>query len=79
MYAKYIVYYHHYFAVANNSELMKTLEEERETVIVLLKTYEMIANPDKFQAIVVKQNFKMLDTYPSNIMNETSTLKYKIE
>ena len=81
MYAKYIVYYHyHYFAVANNiNEFIKSLEEEKGTVIVLFKTCKMIVNPDNFQTIAVKQNFKMLDTYPLNIMNEISPLKHKGE
>ena len=31
----------------------------------------MIVNPDKFQAIVIKKNFRMKDSYALNINNQT--------
>ena len=31
----------------------------------------MIVNPEKFQAIVVKKNAKMKDSYPLNINDQT--------
>ena len=71
--------YYHYllYCVANNTnELIKTLEEESGTAIALFKIYEMIVNLDRFQMIVVKRNFKMLNIHTLKIMNETSILKH---
>ena len=55
----------------NVNELIKTLEKESEIVTDYFRTNEMIVNPDKFQAIVVKRDHQMLDSYPLHKMNET--------
>ena len=39
----------------------------------------MIVNPDKFQAIVVKRNHQMLDSYPLHIMNENINSKASVK
>ena len=50
--------------------LISTLEEESQTVIEWFKMKEMIVNPDKFQAIIIKKNSKMKDSYPLNINDQ---------
>ena len=47
--------------------LISTLEEESQAAIEWFKMNEMIVNPDKFQAIIIKKNSKMKDSYPLNI------------
>ena len=47
--------------------LLSTLETESQAAIEWFKLNEMIVNPEKFQAIVVKINAKMKDSYPLNI------------
>ena len=37
-------------------KLISTLEQDSQTAIDWFKTNEMIVNPDKFQAIVIKKN-----------------------
>ena len=39
----------------------------------------MIVNPDKFQAIVVKRNHQILDSYPLHIMNENNNSKASVK
>ena len=46
--------------------LISTLETESQTAIKWFKLNEMIINPEKFQAIVVKKNAKMKNSYPLN-------------
>ena len=45
-------------------ELISTLEKESQAAIDWFVSNEMIVNPDKFLAIVVKRNNKMKDSYP---------------
>ena len=47
--------------------LISTLEEESQAAIEWFKMNDMIVNPDKFQAIIIKKNSKMKDSYPLNI------------
>ena len=42
--------------VININELIKMLEEERKIAIDWFKENEMIVNPDKFQAVVIKRS-----------------------
>ena len=51
-------------------ELVSTLEKESQAAIDWFVSNEMIVNPDKFQAIVVKRNNKMKDSYSLNINHE---------
>ena len=51
-------------------ELISTLEKESQAAIDWFVSNEMIVNPDKFQAIVVKRNNKMKDSYSLNINQE---------
>ena len=44
--------------------------KESQASIGWFVSNEMIANPDKFQAIIVKRNNKMKDSYPLNINQE---------
>ena len=57
------------FSAAENTidELISILEKEIQSAIDCFVSYEMIVNPDKFQAIVVKRNSKMNDSYSLNI------------
>ena len=48
-------------------ELISILEKESQAAIDWFVSNEMIANPDKFQAIVVKRNNTMKDSYSLNI------------
>ena len=47
--------------------LTEKLERERKAAIDWFKNNEMIANPDKFQAIILNMNNKMGKKYFSNI------------
>ena len=49
--------------VININELIKMLEEERKIAIDWFKENEMIVNPDKFQAVVIKRSHQMLNPY----------------
>ena len=51
--------------------LLSTLETECQAAIEWFKLNEMIVNPEKFPAIVVKKNAKMKDSYPLNINDLT--------
>ena len=51
-------------------ELVSTLKKESEGAIDWFKSNEMIVNPNKFQAIIVKRNYKIKDSYPLNIKQE---------
>ena len=51
-------------------DLIYTLETESEKAIEWFKLNEMIANPDKFQAIIVKKNAKIKDSYPLKINDQ---------
>ena len=51
-------------------ELISTLEKKSQAAIDWFVSNEMIVNPDKFQAIVVKRNNKMKDSYSLNINQE---------
>ena len=44
-------------------DLIKSLEEESNNAIEWLKINDMIANPDKFQAIILSRNSSKQDTY----------------
>ena len=50
--------------------LISTLEEESQAAIEWFKMNEMIVNPDKCQAIIIKRNSKMKAFYPLNINDE---------
>ena len=52
-------------------ELINTLEKESQAAIDWFKSNEMIVNPDKFQAIIIKKSYKMADSYSLNINGET--------
>ena len=52
-------------------DLISILETESQAAIEWFKLNEMIVNPEKFQAIVVKKNAKMKDSYPLNINDLT--------
>ena len=52
-------------------KLISTLEKYSQAAIDWFKINEMIVNPDKFQAIVVKKNCRMKDSYALNINNQT--------
>ena len=59
-------------AAENTREkLISTLEQDSQAVIDWFKINEMIVNPDKFQAIFVKKNCRMKDSYVLNINNQT--------
>ena len=51
-------------------ELISTLEKEIQAATDWFVSKEMAFNPDKFQAIVVKRNNKMKDSYSLNINQE---------
>ena len=51
-------------------ELISTLKKESQAAIDWFVSNEMIVNPDKFRAIVVKRNNKMKDSYSLNINQE---------
>ena len=55
--------------VAENTfeELISTLEKESQAAIDWFVSNEMIVNLNKLQAIVVKRNNKMKDSYPINL------------
>ena len=50
---------------------ISTLEQDRQAAIDWFKTNEMIVNPENFQAIVIKKNCRMKDSYALNINNQT--------
>ena len=50
--------------------LISTLEEESQAAIEWFKMNEMIVNPDKFQAIIIKKNTKMKNAHPLNINDQ---------
>ena len=52
-------------------KLISTLEQDSQAAIDWFKINEMIVNPDKFQAIVVKKNCRMKNSYALNINNQT--------
>ena len=52
-------------------KFISTLEQDGQAAIDWYKINEMIVNPDKFQAIFVKKNCRMKDSYVLNINNET--------
>ena len=51
-------------------DLISTLGEECQATIEWFKMNEMIVNLDKFQAIIIKINSKMKDSYPLNINDQ---------
>ena len=63
-------------------ELFKTLflHLESKAAIEWFKWNEMIVNPEKCQAIVVKKNSKIKDSYPLNIndltINSENSIKF---
>ena len=59
-------------AAENTTEkLISTLEQDNQAAIDWFKINEMIVNPDKFQAIIIKKNCRMKDSYALNINNQT--------
>ena len=50
---------------------ISALEQDRQAAIDWFKINEMIVNPEKFQAIVIKKNCRMKDSYDLNINNQT--------
>ena len=50
---------------------ISTLDQDSQAAIDWFKINEMIANPDKFQAIVIKKNCGAKDSYALNINNQT--------
>ena len=59
--------------------LISTLETEAQATIDWFRLNEMIVGPEKFQAIVVKKNAKMKDSYPFNINNLTINSKNSVK
>ena len=59
--------------------LLSTLETESQAALEWFKLNEMIVNPEKFQAIVVKRKATMKDSHPLNIddltINSENSLK----
>ena len=51
--------------------LILTLKTESQAAIEWFKLNKMIVDPEKFQAIVVKKNAKIKDSYPLNINDLT--------
>ena len=51
-------------------DLIYTLETESQKAIEWFKLNEMIVNPDIFQAIIVKKNAKIKDSYPLKINDQ---------
>ena len=45
-------------------KLISTLEQDSQAAIDWFKINEMIVNPDKFEAIAIKKNCRMKDSYP---------------
>ena len=59
-------------AAANTIEkLTSTLEQDSQAAVDWFEINEMIVNPDKFLAIVVKKNCRMKDSDALNISNQT--------
>ena len=60
-------------ATAENTreKLISILEQDSQAVIDWFKINEMIVNSDKLQAIFVKKNCRMKDSYVLNINNQT--------
>ena len=57
-------------AISNNvNSLIEILESESEIAITWFKENNMIVNPEKFQAIIIKKNKGTMDTYPLKISN----------
>ena len=54
-------------------KLISILEEDNQAAIDLFKINEMIVYPDRFQAIAVKKNCRMKDSYALNINNQTTS------
>ena len=52
-------------------KLISTLEQDSHAAIDWFKINEMIVNPDKFQAIFVKKNCGMKNSYVLNINSQT--------
>ena len=50
--------------------LISTLEEESQAAIEWFKMNDMIVNPGKFQAIIIKKISKMKDFYPLNVNDQ---------
>ena len=59
--------------------LLSTLETESQAAIEWFKLNEMIVNPEKFPAIVVKKNAKMKDSYPLNINDLTINSENRVK
>ena len=51
-------------------KLISTLEQDSPAAIYWYKINEMIVNSDKFQAVFVKKNCRMKDSYVLNINNQ---------
>ena len=62
-------------AERTTENLVFTLETENQAAIEWFELNEMIVNPAKFQAIVVRKNAKMKDSYPSIINDLTINSK----
>ena len=52
-------------------KLIFTLEQNCQAATDWFRINKMIVNPDKFQAIVVKKNCRMKDSYALNINKQT--------
>ena len=52
-------------------KLISTLEQDSQVAVDWFKITEMIVNPDKRQAIVVKKNCRMKESYALNINDQT--------
>ena len=56
-------------------KLISSLEQNSQAAIAWFKINEMIVNPDKFQAMVVKKKCRMIDSLALNINKQILTLK----
>lgn len=59
--------------------LICTTEKECQAVIEWFKCNETIENFDKFQAIIVKRNSKLEDSYPLFIDSETANFEKNVK
>ena len=58
---------------------LSTLETEGQAAIEWFKLNEMIVNPEKFQAFVVKKNAKMKESYSLNINDLTINSEKRVK
>ena len=60
-------------------KFISTLEQDIQAAIDWFKMKERIVNPDKFQAIVVKKNCRMKDSFALNINMPLQKTKFSVK